>query len=676
MKWKIQTPSAAERLKVVHKEFINSKNMRAKYHENQWAANEEAVFASQWDRGLGNQGEGATPIDVYAAIASRAMDTPDSSMSISYIFKYVRFLHSQASANPPSCIPTPRTGEYADRRAALVADSFIHYGRKKLNVQNIQDLRTYGCLIHGTGISKLWWNKAIGPIKTDVANATVETLGDIDSCAKWVWEIYLDPTAATWDKCRFLYDKHRIPLQEAIARWPDQAKFLVEKKGVINDASGNKDKGDKYEEDMVEVYEYWEKGQPWNGYIGLHCWLWMNDTTVVLLGEMEENDTPDRALPYQIHTDIDVPGQIYGKSFVDYIARLQDILNRVDSFTYEQIQAHGNVRLVVFDDMQVDEQVNTDTYNILQLKGGNGGIPPLYIQPPQLMPAIGEFRQHLIEGMEALAGMNEQMFGQFKREISGYAAQSAINSANLTRRRFFVKFQFATESFFRLYLELVQSHYDESKKLTIVGKEDGVSLAFFNGADLAGEYDFDTDYGTSFSLDPESRREEVMQLKDLLVEAKYSATQILGFIRLSDSKGPVDLVSRAKLRQYEIFDKMEAAFMSGVPIFIAPEKNENHVPMLEACTEYRSSAQFVYMSKELQQAIDKHIDERVDMAASVAAGTAPGGQAAGGDGSGVAAGALPGVGGVPQMGSPDAMAAATALPPGAAPAGPPPVPGI
>lgn len=664
MQWKIQTPGVNKRLKYIHKSFINAKNMREKYHEDQWRINEEAAFAAYWDRSNEGGGSASQPIDIYNAIASRSMDAPDSSMGISYSFKYLRYLHSQASANPPSCIPTPRTPEYKDRRAAIVADSFIHYARKHLNVQDIQDLRSLGCLMYGTGFSKLWWNPATGPIVTDVYEGTVTTMGDIDSEARWVWDIYLDPSARTWKQCRYLFDRHRMPLIEAMSRWPEQAKFIEDKKGVFLTNSANRDKGDKFEEDLFEVYEYWEVGAPWNGFMGLHCWLWLSEEKVVLMGELEANEEPGRRLPYQLHTDIDVPGQIYGKSFLDYTNRLQDVLNRLDSFVYEQIQSHANVKLVVYDGAQVGEQTTTDSYNILEIKSGEA--PPLYIQPPQLPNFLMEFRQHLIEGMEALAGMNEQMFGKQQRETSGYAAQSAINAANLTRRRFFVKFQFATEQYYRHYLELVKDNYDEPKKLDIVGKEDGVSLAFFNGSDLEGEYDFDTDYGTSFSLDPESRREEVMQLKDLLTEAGYSATQILGFLRLSDSKGPVDLASRAKMRQYEIFDKMEASFMDGTPLYIEPQKNENHVPMLEACTEYRSSAQFEYLPEELKVLVDKHIDARTEMAASIAAGgQQPGGGAA-------PAGAMPGAqgAGVPQLGSPQASAGA--MPPGgAAPAAAP-----
>jgi len=665
MKWRILTPTIPELLKSLHKKFIYSRDMREKYHEDQWRLNEEGAFAAYWDRSNEGGGSASQPIDIYNAIASRSMDAPDSSLGISYSFKYLRFLHAQASANPPSCIPTPRTAEYKDRRAALVADSFIHYGRKKLNVQDIQDMRTLGTLMYGTGFSKLWWNPAIGPIVTNVKEGTVETQGDIDAKARFVWEIYADPDATCWKDVKYLFDRQRLPLDEALARWPDQRQFILDKKGVFLTNAANRDKGDKFEEELFEVYEYWEVGQPWNGFIGRHCYLWLSQDKYVLMGEMEENTHPGAKLPYQIHTDIDVPGQIYGKSFLDYTNRLQDVMNRIDSFTLEQIQAHGNVRLVIYDDMEVGEQVSTDTYNIIQVKGG-GGPAPLYINPPQLMPAMGEFRQRLEAGMEALAGVNESMFGQIKRELSGYATQSAINSANLTRRRFFVKFQFATESFFRDYLELVQLRYTEPKKLDIVGKEDGVSLAFYNGSDLEGEYDFDTDYGTSFSLDPESRREEVMQLKDLLIEAGYSASQILGFMRLSDSKGPVDLVSRAKMRQNEIFDKMEAAFMDGQAIFIEPKKNEDHIPMLEACKEYRSSAQFAYLAPELQELVDRHIDARVDMAASVAAGQTSG-QPPGQPG----VGAIPaGAGQVAATGSPDIAAAASAVAPGGVAPGP------
>lgn len=651
MKWKIKQLNDSAITKKLLKQFVNAKENRTKYYEAQWGINEATAFSAYWDQG--GEGEAqAQPIDIYNAVAASANDGPDSSMGICYSFKYLRYLHAQASANPPACIPTPRTADYGDRRAASVADAFIHYGRKQLNVQEVQDLRSLGCLLHGSGFSKLWYNPAIGEIKVDEEEGTVETKGEIDSHVRWVWDVWLDPDAREWKKVKYLYDRYLIPIDEACSRWPNQEKFLESKKGKFQSNSGTRTQGDKHEEEMVEVYEYWEAGAPWNGYLGRHAWLHMeNDKACVVLGEIEENEHPEQKLPYQIHTDIDVPGQVYGKAFLDYIARLQDLLNRLDSFTLEQIQAHGNVRLVIYDDMEVGEQTTNNSWDVIQVKG-NGGTPPLYINPPQLMPDMFRFRQQLIEGMEALSGMNESMFGQIKRELSGYATQSAINSANLTRRRFFVKFKYCTEEFYRSYLELIQMHYKQAVQLKIVGKEDGVSIAFYKGSDLKGNYDFDTDYGTSFSLDPESRREEVLSLQPLLEKAQYSAGQILGFLRFSDAKGPIDLASRAKMRQYEIFDEMEATFMEkGVSKLIEPKKNEDHVPMLEACKEYRSSAQFKYLPDELQNLMDAHIDARTEQAAAVAAGAQAGGAP-------VAGGDMPA--GLPGSGSPDQAAAAAA----------------
>jgi len=621
--YKVQQPTIPELEKRLYDQLKKAKAYRENSLEPEWATNHFTVFSSASQLGEGGSDDRG-PISIYQDMGPLIDSIPDSGVSIRYAFKYLRYLHSQAAANPPSVTFTPRTLDIQDRRAAEAATAFKEYGRKTLNVQDIQDWRTLETLVYGTGVSKLYFNPHAGEGEESEDGLSIKMKGEIEATHISVWNLFRDPDAMSVKKVKYVFEGALYDIEEAQSRWPEYAALFEKRKGLLLGKNmSSTTSTEEWLKTQVQVFEYTERGLPWNGMAGRQCFCIVEESRIRILDKMCANPHPKAGLPYQWHTDIDVPGRLEGKSFLDYISRLQDLLDRIDSHVLANIQAHGSIKIVVYDDSGVTkDDVSSDTYEVITVKG-NGSAPPVYVSPPQLMPDITVYRQRILEGMEALAGMNEQMFGQVKRELSGYAVQNSINSANLTRHRFFVKYRATTEEFYSLYLLLAQEHMTGEEKIKVVGEEDAYSLKFFDKADLSGKYDFSTDYGTTFSLDPESRQEQILQLKDILKAAGVTDKQIVRSLGVSDLKGVVDIAERAKKRQMEIFDKIEALYNKGVEAGIEPQKNEEHGMMLEACTEYRSSALFQTFDRELQALLDGHIDARMEAAAKIAAPPGP-----------------------------------------------------
>jgi hypothetical protein len=666
--YKVKAPDINELQKRLFEQLKKAKAFRETNLEPEWANNYATVFASNTLNMGASQGQGLQgPLAIFEGINSQIQGMPDSNISIRYAFKYLRYLHSQAAANPPSVTFTPRTQDIQDRRTAEACTAFKEYARKALKVQDIQDWRSLEAILYGTGVSKLEFNPYAGDGEYNEEAESVLMKGAIEASPVSLWSFYRDPDAKMWGDVKWTFEAHSFDIEEAVSRWPDYEEMLLERKGKYLDVGmGTNVATEEWRKNLVQILEYNEAGLPWNGMAGRQCFCIVKEDKLIILGKMEVSPHPEACLPYQYHTDIDVPGRCEGKSFLDYISRLQELLDNIDTHILMSIQAHGSVKLVVWDDAGAgDDNESTDTYEIIKIKG-QGNTPPMYVQPPMLMPDISRFRDSLIQGMEALAGMNEQMFGQPKREMSGYAVQNAINSANLTRHRFFVKYKQATEDFYGLYLLLAQKYMPDEEKINVTGEEEAYSLKYFSKADLGGKYDFSTDYGTAFSLDPESRQEQIMQLKDMLIAAGVSEKQIIRSMGLSDLKGVVDIAERAKKRQMEIFDKIEALFHKGVvdaATAVASEThlNEESAMMLEACTEYRTSALFQTFDTELQKLIDMQIDARKQAAAQVAATgqmgqIAPGGAPATPPMPGMPTGGAP-LGGAPLGTTPPAPAA-------------------
>jgi hypothetical protein len=637
-----------------------------------WRANESVLFRSDGSAGSGS--EASVSYGNLAELFAGDLDSGDSWITINYTFRYIRFLHAQMSANPPSVTPRPTSQDYKDRRAAEVADHLITYGRRQYAIQDRTDMTCLQTLMYGSGILRTKWDPLAGDaLEYDEATSEITMTGDHKFVPILIWDFAMDPTARHWDDVRYVFERHLLSVEEAQFRFPD-SKDKLQKAAVSSDRAGfwDKDQGGAKMPGRVAIWEYTERALPWNGMAGRRMFLLEGGEA---LSDIEANPNPEAILGYHLLTDIDVPGQVYGKSVIDYAIRLQDVLNRLDSTVLDNIQAHGSVRMVTFDAAEGEEgnEPTNSGWIVYNVKGGAANKPE-FIDPPSLMPDIYKFRQQLVDGLEQIFGVNESSFGQVKREMSGFSMQTAINASNTVRRRLYNKFTAFVESLYKAYLMFVQKYWTDERQILVTGEEGALSVVWYSGADIADGFDIDAEYGATFSLDPASRREEIMQVLPLLKEAGYSMRSILRMLKLNDVGGLFDMSETGARRQLEIFDEMIAKFEEhGLLVFIAPEKLEEHQSMLEAAYEFRMSMAYKVLARPLKLLIDRHIEAREARAAEAAApgkggpgGPAVPNAAAAGPLAAMAGGGMPPLGGPPQ----GPGAAPTAPGPGAPPAPP------
>lgn len=585
--------------------------------ERDWRRNEQMLFMP------GAQGDGSDQVtvsyDSLAQFGTGDLDVGESWLSINYAFKYLRYIHSQMAANPPSVMPLPTSSDYKDRRAADVADDLVNYARRNYRMQEQVDLTTLQTLVYGTGVLRECWDPSAGDIlRVSRKTRKLVMTGDIRARPVLIWDFAIDHTARCLEDIRYVFERHVLSIEEAKYRFPNFADKLeaAGQRGLRALKFWDTDRDDPTAGRVV-VWEYTERGLPWNGMAGRRCFM-LEDGT--LLTDISPNPNPDAALGYFILTDVDVPGQVYGRTFIDYIARIQDVLNRLDSTVLDGIQAHGTVRMVVYDAAETQDGLPSNSnWEVANIKG-SAAQKPDFIDPPQIMGDIYKLRDALLVGMEQIAGVNESMFGQVNREMSGFSLQTAINAGNMVRRRLFNKYEAFVEAVFKFFLRLVQENWTDQRKVLVTGDENALSVAYYSGADLTNGFDLDVRYGASFSLDPASRREEIMQLLPLLKEAGYDMRTILGMLKLNDVSGLFDMATVAERRQLEIFDEMIAkSEADGTAIYIPPEEGEEHEGMLKAAFEFRMSMAFKVLPKALKVLIQKHINDRSQLLAQAAA---------------------------------------------------------
>jgi hypothetical protein len=602
--------------------------------EAKWNANERIIFNTTGE----TQPTSASLSIEDAYMGVSGVDQSEASVGINYAFKNFRFIHAQLSANPPTVLPRPTSNDPEDRRRADAADRLVRYALREYRMQEIVDKASNNTLLYGTGFTKSFWDVTQGdPLEFDEDTGEFVMEGEFNIKVPNIWDIFLDPDASKWEDTVWMFERITVPWEEAKYRFPEKLKILERWRQKRLDTQQNSTgssqsliKNPKY--DVVEMYEYWEKGTPMNGFLGRYCICTADGellTEVMANPEQyrpptkSKEDTrkrlPVAVLPYQIFTDIDVPGMVWGKSFVEYTTSLQDNLNRIDNVTLESMQAHGIPRLILPEGAEIaDGSITNSPWDIVKITGSQ---PFHFSQPMQMPQIVPELMTRYKAGMDDMAGVNEAMFGQQSRETSGFSMQYATNQGNMIRRRLFNKYVLFVEDIYNAYLRIVQKNWEISRTIKVLGKEKAFESIDIKGSDIDGGYDLVVEYGASLSLDPTTRREEILTLMPLFEKAGVEPRQIMQMLKLNELSGMYDTLELAKDRQQEIFSEMIAK-----GIYISPEELQDHKNMLTYAYYYLMTTEFKYLTEDEKSLVRKHVREREAMAAQGAGVAALGGQ--------------------------------------------------
>lgn len=565
--------------------------------------------------------------------------TSQPRVSINTVFKNYRFLHSQMSANPPSVMCRPTSEDPKDKAASDAADRLIHHAIRRYSLQELQDRCTGQTLLYGTGFLKMFWNPDAGDVTSyNEATQEIECAGEIEATVPQAWNMYIDPDADCWEKVRFIFEKMYIPYDQACLMFPEQEELLQRLR--TKSAAGSQPSQPLETEpqptflrqqhyDVIEVYQYWEKGLTTNGMQGRYCYCSFEGDpltplttnpfrfapTANKLGDGLKKGVEIAYLPYSQMTDIDNPCGVWGRSTVVYAAPIQDIHNALINTMIENARAAGVARLLMHEDTEIAEDSLTNSpYDVVKWTGTR---PPEYQAPMQLPAVMNDMLIQTAQGIDNMFGVNESMFGQQSREQSGFSMQYATQAGNQIRRRLFNKYTLLVESVFRHFLDLVRKHWDTERTIYVLGKEKAFESLDIKGADIEGGFDLVVEYGASLSLDPVTRRSELITMMPLFEKAGVDPRDLLRLVKLADLGGGYDLVQMAADRQKEVFDEIKAEGKQ-----VPPREIADHVNMLKFAYDYVMTAEFAMLDKQLQTLLDDHIRLREKLAAKGPAGGA------------------------------------------------------
>lgn len=628
--------------------LTQSKQSRRPF-ERQWSENYRTVYSTRMSQSNSPLNNLSVSFISPAELGITDIDAGNTDIAINYVMKDIRLIHSQLSANPPSVIPRPQSNDPSDKHKADGADRLVRYGMRKYDMQEKKDRLTLASLIYGSGFVKGYWNPELGEIVDyDEETGEVTMEGDYEICIPSPFNVFPDPDASTWEDVRYVFECIVIPWEQAMYMFPDKEKEMQSYR------TQGKEDPDNYGQptkkilyDSVRLYQYWEKGLPYNGMVGRFVWCLEDGTPLcdvkpnphafarpkTKMDPEDFNPIKVARLPYNILTDIDVPDSYWGMSVVSYSAALQDMLNRFDNVVIETLQAHGIPRMILPEGTEVaDESITNSPWDIVKITGAQ---PPFFMNPMALPTGLDTIRDRIKMGINDMNGTNEAMYGQQSREQSGFSMQYASQQGQMIRRRVFNKFVNVVEDIYKDYLLILRDRWSETRTIHVLGKENAFEAVDIKGADIDGGFDLVVEYGASLSLDPMTRREEILTMMPLFEKAGVSTRSILQMLKLNELEGVYDNLELATSRQSEIFREMKE---SGA--YIAPEKLQDHRNMLDYAYTFVMSAEYKYWPDGIKTLVEKHIEAREQLAATQASAS-PGGTPAPGSAAPQAAAAMP-----------------------------------
>lgn len=647
--------------KEILKRYEHAKEMR-KAHELSWLINEETVYPPQSGL-LSHQRMRFLPGGA-GQYDDAELGEGVKRLKVPHTFKNVRFLHAQMSANPPSVIARPSTTDKSDYARAVRGDKVMKFLGEKLDLQEHVDSVSLSTMVYGSGVLKAAWDPLAGKlISYDKESGEMSLEGDFLVYSPDIRDIYIDSDAKRISDIKHIIETIYIDYEESLARWPNKEDEL-KKSRVENGENGQIEMSgvssrDRYKYfNVVKLLEYWETGLPTNGFMGRYCLMaesghiiepcrpsphrFKEQGAVFEIEKMSEetfreeyskysslsieeakeeavDSLPEIArLPYHILTDIDVPGTVWGKSPVEYAAPLEDLLNKIDTAHLANIRAHGSTKLVAVKGANITHFTD-DALTVIE-SSMQGGVS--HLQPPGVMPEMVLVRKNIIDSIDQVFGVNEAMFGQQSREQAAALMQYATNQGNMVRRRLFNKYVGFVKSLYSSLRSMTTKHWNISKVISVVGSEGALEREEIKGKDLDGGFEFEVEYGRSFSLDPQTRYQQILLGMPLFEKAGVKPRQLLRYLRLSELDSIHDSLQAAENRMRGIFSKIVSTEKQ-----VAPQKYQDHENMLAYALEWFMTPEFFELPENMQDLCREHFELRAQLAAAEQTGIAgPGGE--------------------------------------------------
>lgn len=387
-------------------------------------------------------------------------------------------------------------------------------------------------------------------------------------------------------------------------------------------------------EERAKVFQYWQKpsGKHKDGKYS----VMVNDKTI----DLKDNPYSQYSHPYPFFKScaIPIPGKIWGKCPVELLRKTQISYNYVYSILIQTLEKMGKLQWWIPKGSQVDKTaVNSKLGTINYYAAQPGQAPPSPVTPPSIPMYYFQILHELDKAFEDISGFHEvkasARLPTGAKNPSGVMVGLLLEQDENRLTPAVKEYLLSVKQEAKLYLEMAQDLYQESRILKIGGEEKEALIRDFMGAQLGGNNDVEVELAPIFT---DSRAAWEQTVWNALDRQAIDARTAIRKLRLEHPKQLEDILAEERLAIREN-NEMRQGTQRNVEDF---HVDEVHMPIHETLMKTKTyenldpRIQQIFMAhreQHLQKQAEKfqqRLKEQAQMQA--AQGLVP--QAAGGEG--------------------------------------------
>ena len=450
----------------------------------------------------------------------------------------------------------PQTNSQTDINNSKSCKMLLDSRADEINLDGIFIEGDRNTFLFGHSFTFVLWNKEMGPMhpsyeklvkkgieipvidKTTgkyIPDAKIETpvkVGDVDVFVMGPDRVFPQPNKSKWKDVEDLFYVEWMHISEAQARWPNKKKDITDNEQESDLFYDYDSSSMMTHTGFVMVKHYYHKKTS-------HC---PNGAYIVYVRDviLYQGDFPyDHGdLPCVPDTDIDVYGELWGRSFISNIEQLQRHFNNIASAIARNHGIGSAPKWMVPKGACTVNSLNND-FVIVEYAGPR---PPQLVQSNPTGAEIFNYQDKLEAYITKMAGVYDISRGEPPKGITANSAlrfldeqesqRGAVGSGKRKER---------IRKTYRMMLALMAQHYDEGDNRTvhILGKDNTYLIKSLKDTDFSKVYDIkiqntsslpDTKTGKISAIidlnavtqtDPVFKRAEIVQMLELGLDDAY-----------------------------------------------------------------------------------------------------------------------------------------------------------
>jgi hypothetical protein len=539
---------------------------------------------------------------------------------VNHIYDMVESRVAKFNRKRPSIAVLPNTSEWDDRVNSKLGEKLLKHLWRQQDFDGVMRDNDRMTDIFGNGYVKVHFNKNAGPIhplykkakemgveidKLDKSGEAITTeKGERVKLKEWVkigeieYEI-LDPAKIfpekkdKWEDVDHVTEITYVNIDELKAMYPNKEKDIKKRTGTRFDPEGMEEVNLRNE---VPVRILWHKQ---TRFLPQGAKIVYTEDAI-----LEVDDLPFKhgCLPFLRMSDIDVPTELHGRSFISVIKQLQRHYNNLASGVARNHGLASAPKWVMPAGAAKISSLNNEV-TIIEYKGG---VPPTLQSMNPTGVEIFNYMEKLEQNIEKLSGVHGISRGTPPPGIrAGVALQfldeqeaERENNRVAKRNRFIIDIA-------KMTLSLMSQYYkkEDGRLLKIVGKDNEYAVESFEVADFDNGYDVQI---LNSSALPDSKAGKIQSIMDLSQSfpTLFSQEQIVDMLDLAaDEKFKDGATIAVKSAESE-----NESMLSGKPIE-EPKAWEDLLVHYEVHLKALQSRQYKdLVPSEYQSALMEHIE--------------------------------------------------------------------